>query len=328
MTTTLFLLLLLVVVLGAVAAFVLSTRAVVGRIMERHGTMPPTMIGAVSILFGLFVGFSSAEITGRGGALRLAAQREVSAARSILNFTTGIGPHAYAVREAMVEYLQVVTTTERDWLANRRSEEAPGTGPAFSLNLITTGFVQQPGASDVLKAALLNRVDDLTNARTDRLTLGRGAGNIPQWVGLASLALVTQMIGAMAIGGQRGGSFLFVAGFTMTAMVGLIYLGVADGLIGPSRSQEQTAPFGPCWRRRPSCRRRMRTPPAECGTVARSLWARGRMCSRSPRRRPAAVSPGSRSTFVAASWTRFAWPPGLVLSRWRSSRSARPIAWR
>ena len=83
MTTTLFLLLLLVVVLGAVAAFVLSTRAVVGRIMERHGTMPPTMIGAVSILFGLFVGFSSAEITARGGALRLATQREVSAARSM-----------------------------------------------------------------------------------------------------------------------------------------------------------------------------------------------------------------------------------------------------
>lgn len=243
MTTNLFLALMLLLVGGAVAAFFVSTRPAVSALAKKHGTMPPPMIGAISILFGLFVGFSSAEITARGSGLRLAAQREVSAARSILNFTTGIGPRAFAVREATIEYLQVVTTTERDWLSARGAGEAPGTDPAFSLNLITTGFVQQPGTSDVLKAALLNRVDDLTNARTERLTLGRAAGNVPQWLGLAALALVTQMIGTLAVAGQRGGSALFVAGFTATAMVGLVYLGVADGLIGPSRSQEQTAPF-------------------------------------------------------------------------------------
>lgn len=243
MTTALFLLLMLLVALGAAGAFFISTRPGVGALVKKHGTMPPPMIGAISILFGLFIGFSSAEITQRGGGLRLAAQREVSAIRSILNITTGIGPRANAVRQGAIEYLQVVTTTERDWLSKRGTGGAPGTGPAFSLNLITTGFIQQPGASDVLKAALLGRVDELTNARTERLTLGRAAGNVPQWVGLVALALVTQMVGAMAVAGQRGGSALFLAGFTLTAMVGLTYLGVADGLIGPSRSQEQTAPF-------------------------------------------------------------------------------------
>lgn len=243
MTTTLFLLLMLLVILGAASAFFISTRSGIGALVKKHGTMPPPMIGAISILFGLFIGFSSAEITQRGGGLRLAAQREVSAVRSILNITTGIGPRAYAVRQGAIEYLQVVTTTERDWLSKRGTGGAPGTGPAFSLNLITTGFIQQPGASDVLKAALLGRVDELTNARTERLTLSRAAGNIPQWVGLVALALVTQIVGAMALAGQRGGSALFLAGFTLTAMVGLTYLGIADGLIGPSRSQEQTAPF-------------------------------------------------------------------------------------
>lgn len=233
----------LLVVAGAAGAFLVSTRAVVGVLVKKHGTMPPPMIGAISILFGLFIGFSSAEITAYGGGLCLAAQREVSAAHSILNFTTGIGPPADAVREAMIEYLEVVTTTERDWLAGRGTGEAPGTGPAFSLNLTTTGFVQQSGTSDVLKAALPNGVNDLTNARTDRLTLGQGAGNIPQWLGLVALAFVTQMIGAVAVAGQRGGSALFVAGFTLTAMVGLVYLGMAAGLIGPTRSEEQTAPL-------------------------------------------------------------------------------------
>ena len=97
-----------------------------------------------SILFGLFVGFSSAEITQGGGSLRLSTQQEVSAARSILNVTTGVGPRAYSVRQVMIEYLQVVTTTERDWLKSRALGDPPGTGPVYSLNLITTGFAQRP----------------------------------------------------------------------------------------------------------------------------------------------------------------------------------------
>lgn len=233
----------LLIATGALGSFLLSTHPVVAQIVKRNGTMPPPMIGAVSILFGLFVGFSSAEITQRGGSLRLSTQREVSAARSIVNFTTGVGPRAFPVREAIIEYLQVVTTTERDWLLSRASSEPPGAGPVYSLNLITTGFIQQPGVSDVLKGALINRVDDLTNARTERLTLSRGAGSIPQWAGLTVLAIVTQLVGAMAVAGQRGGGVIFLTGFSVTALVGLAYLGWADGLIGPSRFQEQTAPF-------------------------------------------------------------------------------------
>ncbi len=54
---------------------------------------------------------------------------------------------------------------------------------------------------------------------------------------------MTQLVDAMAVAGQRGGSLVFLAGFTLTAMVGLFYLGLTDGLIGASRSKEQTAPF-------------------------------------------------------------------------------------
>ncbi len=243
MTTSYFIALIALVMAGALGAFIFSARPPVTRLIARTGTMPPPMIGAVSILFGLFIGFSSAEITQRRSSLRLSTQREVSAARSILNFTTGVGPQAYPVREALVEYLQVVTTTEHEWLRSGAPGEPPGAGPVYSLNLITTGFAQQPGVSDVLKSALLTRVDDLTSARTDRLTLSGGAGSIAQWVGLAALAIVTQLVGAMAVAGQRGGGAIFLAGYTLTAVVGLVYLGWADGLIGPSRSQEQSAPF-------------------------------------------------------------------------------------
>jgi glutamate/aspartate transport system substrate-binding protein len=243
MTPGLYWILMGFVLLGAALAFVLVTRASVGSLVKRHGTMPPPMIGAISILFGLFIGFSSAEITQRGGGLRLATSREVSAARSIINFTTGVGPKAYAVREAVTEYLQVVTTTERDWLHNRGTGDPPGGGPVYSLNLITTGFVQQPGVSDVLKAALLSRVDELTNARTDRLTLSHASGNVLQWISLLAFAIVTQFAGALAVTGQRGGATVFLGAFTLTALVAFLYLGQADGLIGATRSQEESAPF-------------------------------------------------------------------------------------
>ena len=243
MTTSLFVALIALVIGGALGAFFLSTRPAVTRLVARTGTMPPPMIGAVSILFGLFVGFSSAEITQRNGSLRLATQREAGAARSILNVTTGIGPPAYSVREGLLEYLLVVTTTERAWLRSGSVGEPPGAGPVYSLNLITTGFAQAPGVSDVLKTALLTRVDDLTNARTERLTLSRGSGSIPQWLGLAALAMMTQLVGAMAVAGQRGGGAIFLAGYTLTAVVGLVYLGWVDGLIGPGRDVEQSAPF-------------------------------------------------------------------------------------
>ena len=243
MTTTLFVTLMVVLFVGAGGAFALSALPSIGALVKRYGTMPPPMIGAISILFGLFIGFSSAEITQRSGGLRLATSREVNAARSILNFTTGVGPRAYAVREAMTEYLQVVTTTERDWLRTSKAANPPGAEPIYSLNLITTGFVQQPGVSDVLKSALLSRVDDLTNARTDRLTLSRASGNIAQWISLIAFAVVTQFIGAMAVAGQRGGAAVFLIGFTLTAIIGFTYLGQADGLIGIAQAQEESAPF-------------------------------------------------------------------------------------
>lgn len=71
MRTTLFIALMLLIVVGALGAFFLGTRPAVGRLIKRHGTMPPPMIGAISILFGRFAGFSTAEITQRGGSLRL-----------------------------------------------------------------------------------------------------------------------------------------------------------------------------------------------------------------------------------------------------------------
>ncbi len=242
MTPNLFLLLISLIILGALAAFALITRPAFASFSGRVGVMPPPMIGAISILFGLFIGFSSADIGQRASALLLATQREVSAARSIVNFSTGVGPKAAPVLNALLDYLEVVTTSEPAWLRDGGQSDPPGAASAYSLSLAATGFVQEASVSDVLKSALIARVDELVAARTDRLTLARAAGSVPQWLGLTALAILTLLVGATSAP-QRGGSAIFLVGYTATAIIALFYLAYSDGLLGASRADEQTRPF-------------------------------------------------------------------------------------
>lgn len=52
------------------------------------------LVGVGGIMFGLFLSFNSSDINQRAGNLRLITEREVGAARSLLNFSSGVGPTA------------------------------------------------------------------------------------------------------------------------------------------------------------------------------------------------------------------------------------------
>jgi hypothetical protein len=205
--------------------------------------MPAQLVGVIGILFGLFVGFDSYDISQRASGLRLAIEREVSAARSILNFASGVGATADPVRNAVLEYLKIVTTTERDWLEAGALGEAPGETPVYSLALVTTTFVEQSPSTEVMKNLLVRRVDELTNARTERLTRMKPGDDIPQWAALIIMAAVTQFAGALALAGRRLQIATFLTGYTLVALVAFLLLARADRLIGQNRIEEQSKPF-------------------------------------------------------------------------------------
>src|SRR6266852_6925162 len=131
MTPGLFALILPLVVVTAAMAYRMAVSGLVPRLISREGRMPPSLVGVIGILFGLFVGFDSYDISQRASGLQLAIEREVSAARSILNFASGMGSTADPVRNTVLEYLQIVTTTERDWLKAGALGEAPGETPVY-----------------------------------------------------------------------------------------------------------------------------------------------------------------------------------------------------
>ena len=91
---------------SAVIAYAIGTLGVVRRQITRESRTLPSLVGVVGILFGLFIGFNSSDINQRTSSIQLATQRELSAARSLLNFASGIGPTAEPIRNAVVEYLK------------------------------------------------------------------------------------------------------------------------------------------------------------------------------------------------------------------------------
>ena len=243
MTRTLLAVFVALMLASALIAYAIGTLGVVSRQITRESRTLPSLVGVVGILFGLFIGFNSSDINQRTSSIQLATQRELSAARSLLNFASGIGPTAEPIRNAVVEYLQTITTTEREWLESGANGAAPGEAPVYSLALVTTLFAEQTKSTDVIKSIMMSRVDELINARTERVTRTIRRADVPLWALLVLIAAATQVLGAIALSGSRFQSVSFLAGYTLVAVVGLGYLAWLDRLIGPNRIAEQATQF-------------------------------------------------------------------------------------
>ncbi len=243
MTRELLLIFIGLIALNAVLAYWISTLEAITRQIPRETRLLQSALGVVGFMFILFIGFNSSEINQRNGSLRLATEREVSAARSILNFASGVGPTAEPIRNIILEYLTIVTTTERDWFVAGAKSDAPGEAPVYSLALVTSLFAEQTKGADVIKTFMLARVDELTRARTERITRMQRGAEIVLWIALGVMVGGTQLLAALALSGNRLETGAFFLTYTVVAIVGILYLAWADRLIGPNRIDEQLVPF-------------------------------------------------------------------------------------
>ncbi len=186
-------------------------------------------------MFGLFLAFSTSDITKRSGDLAVSAQKEVNVARSIFQYTESIGATAAPVRQALIEYVQAVTALEQAWLESSAEPVSPAQEMADTLVLVVTLFVAQSQTSAVLKSLILTKVDDLRQVRTERIALSRKSSDVAQWIMLTVFALITQLVIALGYVGKPNSRRVSVGCFTMAAVTAMAYLAWTDGLIGPSR---------------------------------------------------------------------------------------------
>jgi hypothetical protein len=215
---------------------------VVKRLAGADVVAPPTA-ASITLIFGLFIAFGTSEIGIRSRELNLAVRKEVSVSRSIFSFAEGVGPSTDPLRNALVEYLQAVSTSERMWLENPTGTESPAQPMADAIVLNVTLFLLQSPASGVVNSLILNKVDELRIARTERISLALRTSNIAQWVILAVIAAMSQLTIGLGYVGKRTALPICLAMFTVSASCAYLYLAWIDGLIGPSKIAASMQPL-------------------------------------------------------------------------------------
>jgi hypothetical protein len=194
-------------------------------------------------MFSLFLAFSASDIYQRSRDLNLAVQREVSVARAIFKFSEALGSTAEPVRDALIEYLQAVTTLEEGWLERASLSESPAQDTSDTLVQVSTLFVVQSTAPPALKSLIVNNVETLRQARTERITQSRKSSGLPQWIMLTLVASVTQLVISLGYVGKPAAQRASVSRFTLVVLSALTYLAWIDGLIGPSKIGASLSPL-------------------------------------------------------------------------------------
>lgn len=219
---------------GFATVFVCDT-AFVTRCLPAADAVLPTMPPTIAVIFSLFFAFGTAEISQRSRELGHAVQKEVSVARAIYIYAESVGGSANPLRAALTEYLQAVTTLEQGWLEEPAGTESPAQLVADALVQVATLFSVQSSAPAAIKGLVIAKVDELRQARTDRISLSTRTSGVLQWNGLLVMALLTQLIIALAHVGRRNAKRTAVGCFSVAAIFAISYMAWVDGLIGPSK---------------------------------------------------------------------------------------------
>ena len=233
----------ILVACGTVFWSCLASSSLLLRFFSNSDIIATPMVGSFAIILGFFVGFGGADMRDRSRELRHFALQEANEARSILKFAEGAGDSASSVRQAMIEYLQAATTTERNWIEAATGASPPGQPMVDSLVLFTTAFSLQKSNSDSLKTLLVSSVGRLRDARVSRLGLSRQGSSIPEWIAITALALITQaMIALTHVGKPRAISVCSLM-FSLAIYSVYLYLAWIDGLVGASKATLSITPL-------------------------------------------------------------------------------------
>jgi hypothetical protein len=190
------------------------------------------------VIFGLFAAANASDLWGRSRALRLSTESEATTARSIVKFTENVGSEANLLRRALYDYLDAAVTIERNWMETGEGIAQPAQGAADALIEEATMFATTSNAAPSLKSLIVTRVDELRSARAERLTRFQETGSVVHWLGLVALAMITQVSVSLVHIGKPTASAVSQVVLTFSVIIALVYLALADGLIGPPRTIE------------------------------------------------------------------------------------------
>lgn len=227
---------------GLISSIIMRSRSMSQR-FAASDTVAAPMVGTVATMFALFVAFGASEVVHRSRELRVAIQKEANIARSLFKFTESVGTSAALLNQSLIEYLQAATSREALWLEENQQGGAPSQAAADVLVQMATLFATQSTASETIKSLVVTKVDELRQARTQRLSFSRGSSEIAQWVGLTIMAVVAQVLIALTHVGKPKATTAALSAFSFAALAAMCYLAWIDGLIGPSKLPATLVPL-------------------------------------------------------------------------------------
>lgn len=243
MTKYYFLLVLGIVVGNAVFWAWLLSRPFVAKLMRIPDRIEAGSASTVSVMFSLFLAFSTSDIYQSARDLNLAVQKEVNVARSMFKYAESIGESANPVRQALIEYMQVISTLEQGWLEGSGTAVSPSQETVDTLVQVATLFVVQSPAPSAVKSLIVAKVDELRQARTERIILSVKSSGLPQWIVLTIVAMITQIVILLGYVEKRWSQRFVVGCFSLAAISAMCYLAWIDGVIGPAKFEASLRPL-------------------------------------------------------------------------------------
>lgn len=142
---------------------------------------------AVTVIFGLFVGFLASDIWGRNHHATEAAYQERSALATYLDI---VGPDGLDSPEAMTAALRYRDTVVQDeWGAGRNDAPLPETEAALRAMLLAAVAMARDPAAPAAIDELFVTLDDIAQARDVRLSIGANHGGSNAWFTVVVLYL-------------------------------------------------------------------------------------------------------------------------------------------
>jgi hypothetical protein len=213
--------------LMAAVIFMLVTALAVGERARAFKAVSPGMLPPLGIIFGLFVGFTAAQVWTDSAQAEAAVQREASALQSVIVFASALPTDTQNhLRTLVHSYIAQAVVQEWPLMAKRNitlTTASPALADALKLVLGLDATDRNQGAA---QRGIITALENALDARRQRIAISQSYVNWIKWSGLYLLAACALLAIALVHSDNRLASALTIALFA-TGVAACVVLIVA-----------------------------------------------------------------------------------------------------
>lgn len=158
----------------------------------------PGLLPSLALLFGLFVVFTASQVWNDIAQANAAVNREAQALGAVMTLSAGFpGDSGDRMRGLVRSYIEEAANNEWPMMA-RHAARIDLARPALAeLLLLTLSLTPANQGQEIAQRQIATELDNLSDARRQRITISRSQVNAAKWLCLAAQAICTLVLIAM-----------------------------------------------------------------------------------------------------------------------------------